>query len=321
MSRRVIVDCDTGIDDALALLYLAAQEDIEIVAAGSVHGNVAADLAAVNALRVLELAGLADVPVAVGAGRPLAQPLATAEVVHGRDGLGNTFRPPPAGSPMAGSAAEQLARLAREQPGEFEVLALGPLTNLALALMLEPRLAQLIPRVVIMGGATHGPGNITPTAEANIWHDPEAAALVLGAPWPVTLVPLDVTQETLLTEPGLARLHRSDAPAARFSWQIVQHYLDFHVSLLGRRECPMHDPLAAILLAHPELADYENAAVCVELGGTSRGATIVDRRPGADPAGSVAIATRVDRPAAVARLLEALDPRDALLSPGRTTGQ
>lgn len=305
MGRQVIVDCDTGIDDALALLYLTAQKDVHIVAAGSVHGNVGAELAAANTLRVLELAGAAEVPVAVGAARPLAQPLRTAEQVHGQDGLGNTYSPPPAGSPVAGSAAEQLVRLARDQPGRLELLATGPLTNLALALLLEPRLPELIPRVIVMGGAITVPGNVTPVAEANIWHDPEAAALVMSAAWQVTLVALDVTVGTLLTEPELARLHRSRTPAARFGWKILRHYLDVHAELLGQPACPLHDPLAAILLAHPEFADYDHMSVSVELGGTSRGATFVDRRPWGNTRGGVAVASTVDRQAVIGQLLEA----------------
>lgn len=306
MSRRVVVDCDTGVDDALALLYLAAEPGTEIIAAGSVHGNVGAELAAANTLRVLELAGLPDVPVAVGAGRPLAQPLETAESVHGQDGLGGAGFPEPRARPVPGSAAEQLVRLAREQPRGFDLLATGPLTNLALALLLEPELPRLIPRVVVMGGATAAPGNVTPVAEANIWHDPEAAALVLAAPWQLTLVPLDVTDTVLLGEPELARLERDGGPVAQFCWKILQHYLDFHLDTVGRRICPLHDPLAAMLLTHPHLADYEQATVTVECGGGSRGATIVDRRPGASRGGSVAVARQARRPEAVDRLMTAL---------------
>lgn len=306
MNRRVVVDCDTGVDDAIALLYLAATPGTEIIAAGSVHGNVGAELAAANTLRVLEVAGLEDVPVPVGAARPLAQPLQTAEVVHGDDGLGNIGYPQPRARPVPGSAAEQLVRLAREQPGTFDLLATGPLTNVALALMLEPELPRLIPRVVVMGGATASPGNITPMAEANIWHDPEAAALVLGAPWPVTLVSLDVTDKVLLGEPELARLERDGGPVARFCSKILQHYLDFHLGLLGSRVCPLHDPLAAILLTHPGLADYEQATVSVECGGTCRGATIVDRRPGRPEGGNVAVARQARGEAAVERLMTAL---------------
>jgi purine nucleosidase len=157
-----------------------------------------------------------------------------------------------------------------------------------------------------MGGATAAPGNITPLAEANIWHDPEAAALVLGAPWRVTLVPLDVTDTVLLGEPELARLERDDGPVGRLCWKILQHYLDFHLSTVGRRICPLHDPLAAILLTHPGLAGYEQATVTVECGGTSRGATIVDRRPGASRGGNVAVARQARRQAAVDRLMTAL---------------
>lgn len=306
MSRRVVVDCDTGVDDALALLYLAAEPGTEIIAAGSVHGNVGAELAAVNTLRVLEVAGLPHVPVAVGAARPLAQPLVTAEDVHGHDGLGGVGHPEPRARPVPGSAAEQLVWLAREQPRGFDLLATGPLTNLALALLLEPNLPKLIPRVVVMGGATAAPGNVTAVAEANIWHDPEAAALVLGAPWQLTLVPLDITDTVLLGPAELDRLERDGGPVARFCWKILQHYLDFHLTTVGSRVCALHDPLAAMLLTHPDLAEYEQATVTVECGGASRGATIVDRRAGASRGGNAAVARQVRRQEAVDRLMTAL---------------
>lgn len=253
MTNRLLVDCDTGVDDALALLYLAAKPDVEILAAGSVHGNVPASLAATNTIRVLELAGLEDVPVAVGAHRPLAQALDTSEAIHGRDGLGNTNQSPPRGQPVAGSAAEQIVRLAREQPGSFDLLATGPLTNLALALLLEPELPALVPRVVVMGGAVRHAGNVTALAEANIWHDPEAAELVFSMPWAVTMVGLDVSMRTLLDAPTVERFANSSSPRARFAAAILEHYLGVYEAHHGVRACALHDPLAAAVAVDPTL--------------------------------------------------------------------
>lgn len=274
----IVVDCDTGVDDALALLYLTRQPQVDIVAVGCVHGNVPVVSVARNSLQVLALAGRGDIPVAVGAARPLAQALHTSEPVHGGDGLGGAAREHQA-TAAAGSAAEQLVRLARQRPGELSVLATGPLTNLALALLIEPGLPLLVRQVVVMGGAFSVPGNITPHAEANIFHDPEAAALVMEADWPLTVVGLDVTMATILGEHRLERLQRSASPRAQFSWQALQFYLDVYEQRLGRRGCPVHDALAAAILVHPELAISDRVPVHVELHGRlTRGATLIDNR-------------------------------------------
>lgn len=309
---RLLIDCDTGIDDALMLLYLAASPEAEIVAVGSVHGNIPAMLAAENSRRVLERAGLDRVPVAVGAARPLVQPLEMAVDVHGRDGLGEVWLPPPGVPPLTGhSAAEQIVGLTRQAPGELTVLATGPLTNLALALLLEPELPRLVRRVVVMGGAVGVPGNITPVAEANVWHDADAAEAVLGAGWPLTLVGLDVTMQTILTGPPLERLATAEAEIPRFAWHILQFYLDRYQSFLGYRGCALHDPLAAALALDPALARYDTAPVRVELSGTTtRGMTVMDRRlfrehePDDRPA--VEVAVDVDAERFLARFMERL---------------
>ncbi|MBI2755290.1 MAG: nucleoside hydrolase [Chloroflexi bacterium] len=273
-TTRILLDCDTGIDDALAILYLAGLEGVSIVAAGSVHGNVPAPLGALNTLRVLELAGLDDVPVAVGAARPMAQPLQTAEFVHGEDGLGNIHWPMPRRRPSAEPAAQQIVRLAREQPGELVLLAIGPLTNLGLALLLEPELPRLLRRVVVMGGAVYRAGNATADAEANVWHDPEAAELALGAGWPLTLVGLDVTMQVSLAGDALAELQAASSAVGRFAWSILQHYLAFYESYYGARMCHLHDPLAAGIAVDSSLARYRRTPVHVELRGErTRGAT------------------------------------------------
>lgn len=303
---RLVVDCDTGIDDALALLYLLARPDAEIVAAGSVFGNSGAQQAATNTLRVLEVGGRPDIPVAVGAARPLAAAFVPDQVVHGKDGLGNTNQPLPAAAPAGGSAAEQLVRLARAEPGELTVLAIGSLTNLALALLLEPNLPHLVARVVIMGGAFSTPGNMNALAEFNIFTDPDAARLVFDAGWPITLVSLDVTRQATLGADMLGRL-RDVSGAANFAWAITQHYFDFYFSRYGSRQCSVHDMLAAALTLEPELATYEQVAVGVETAGVfSRGATVVDRREGAAHAGPVALARTIDGSGVIARLLDAL---------------
>jgi inosine-uridine nucleoside N-ribohydrolase len=279
--RSVILDMDVGIDDTVAICYLAGHPEIHVEALGSVHGNVPAPLGAMNARRVLERCGMGAVPVAVGCWRPMAQPLATAEWVHGEDGLGNTNQPPPADPPGPEHAVHQLLRLVHERPGELDILATGPLTNLGTALLMDPELPTLVRSVVIMGGAANGIGNASPTAEANIWHDPEAAELVFNAGWPLTMVGLDVTGPTMLEEAEVAALAASDSPQARFVSAILDHYLGVYAAAFtGRRVCSLHDPLAAGVLVDPSLVTQAlDAEVHVSTASATRGMTVVDQRP------------------------------------------
>ncbi len=276
---RIILDTDPGVDDALAIMYLAAQEDAEIVAVGSVHGNVTASVAAQNALRVLELVGI-SAPVAVGAARPLAQPLQTAEFVHGKDGLGGHAGAEPRGTVVSESAAEQLVRLARAHPGELTLLALGPLTNLAIAVLLEPDLPRLLRSVIVMGGAVTVPGNITPYADANFYHDPEAADLVLGAGFPdMTLVSLDATEQTRAGADWLTAVGELPGRTAEFANRLLGHYTAFYTQMFGTHTCTLHDPLAAALMLEPKLATYREMPLAVELTGThTRGQVVSDQR-------------------------------------------
>ena len=281
-ARPILLDCDTGIDDALAILDFTARGG-ELLGAGSVHGNVPAPIGARNTLRVLEIAGVGQVPVCVGAARPLAQPLMTAEHVHGQDGLGNTNQPSPQRMVGEGSAAEQMVRLAHQRPGEFTLVAIGPLTNLALALLLDPELPRLIPEVIVMGGAVEVPGNVSATAEANVWHDPEAAQLVIEADWQVTLVTLDATMQALLSPSDLEAIRSATSGRAQFAWAILDHYLTVYQQWLPGRTCPLHDPLALALVLNPELAIYRMLPTQVELrGSATRGTTVCDLR--VDPA-------------------------------------
>lgn len=310
--RTFILDMDVGIDDALAIIYLAGSPGIEIAAVGSVHGNVGAELAALNARRVLELCGLPHVPVAIGCRQPLAQPLETAEWVHGTDGLGNTNQPLPAEGPTAEHAANQLVRLVRERPGYYEVLATGPLTNLALALLLEPELPTLVRSVVVMGGSASGIGNATPSAEANIWHDPEAARLMFEAGWPITMVGLDVTDVTLFSAVDLDALAAAPTAHARFAAAILEHYADVRTRLLGgARGCELHDPLAAgIAVDAGYVLQAVSAPIEVSLQGPTRGMTIVDRRehrlPGHDERSQVLVPLAVDSQRFVCDLMATL---------------
>jgi inosine-uridine nucleoside N-ribohydrolase len=239
---------DVGIDDALAILYLAARPDVEVVALGSVHGNGYVDVTTRNALIVLELAGLAHVPVARGAEQPLEIPLSVATSVHGDDGLGDAALPDPLGRPSAEAAADQIVRLGLEAPGTLDLLAVGPLTNLGLALRRDPAALARYRSVVIMGGAGPELDDARSIMDANIAHDPDAADLVFGSGADITMVGVNVTTPTLLEAPQQARIAASELPHARFAWRILAFYLDFYERFMGRRVASLHDPLAAGIL-------------------------------------------------------------------------
>jgi inosine-uridine nucleoside N-ribohydrolase len=253
--RRIVVDTDTGIDDAHTLLYLAGRADAEIVAITSVFGNCEEEDAVRNIGYVTRLLGL-DVPVARGAGRPVESAPRIARHVHGRDGLGDRGydRPLP---PVTGeSAAELLVRLANERPGELDLLALGPLTNLALALRADPGLFTRYRSVVLMGGSGPyaAPGTLL-MIDANVNNDPAAARAVFSAPRDeLVMVGVNVTAVTILEEHAIAALGAAGTPRARFAAEILDSYLDFYQKEWGRRIVPLHDPLAAGVLLDPGLA-------------------------------------------------------------------
>jgi purine nucleosidase len=279
----LIVDTDPGVDDALALLLLASRPDVEIVAVGSVHGNVPATLAAGNALRVLEVLDLPHIPVAVGADVPLsgAENTFTALHVHGPDGLGGFAGPSPDRRPTTESAAEQIVRYACARPGELVLLALGPLTNVALALRLEPRLPELLREVVWCGGAIYVPGNVSEYAEANARNDPEAAEAVLAAGFTLRMVPLDVTGQAWADAEWVDAIAGVDTPRARAAIRWIRHYVDFYSRSGDRRGCVLYDPLAVTIALNPDLATYERHQVEVDLTGHPRGATLLGSRENA----------------------------------------
>ena len=283
---QLILDMDFGIDDSMATLYLARSGRADIVAVGTVHGNTSSAQGARNARQLLATLGLVAVPVAIGEAQPLAQPVDYASEVHGDDGIGGMASgDDPPGAVVDESAAEQIVRLARERPGELTLLATGPLTNLAVAIGLEPDLGPLLRSVVIMGGAVAVPGNISAYAEANIRHDPEAAETVFAALRNVTLVPLDLTMQCRVDGPELDRIMAaSSSPPVDLVRGMLPQYLDFNGRDLGRVGFPLHDPAAAVLTLNAGFAEYDEAPVEVELRGTtSRGMTCVDRRPVPSP--------------------------------------
>lgn len=283
-SIPVFLDCDTGIDDALALGYLLAAPQVNLVGVGSVHGNVSASGGAENTLRLLGMAGRSGVPVAVGASEPVAGNFGGGAVeVHGGDGVGGVrdrLLPAADAMPVGEDAADMLIRLSHEYGHHLRVIAIGPLTNLAIALERDPDLAGRVGGVTAMGGAALEPGNVRPAAEANIFNDPEAAQIVVSASWPVTLVPLDVTMQHTFEASHIGRLQSSGVPVVEAIGEMLDFYSGFYESVCGRRCCALHDPLAAaIALGEVSLVRAPRVPVVVDdSAGPGRGQTICDMR-------------------------------------------
>lgn len=278
---KIVFDTDPGVDDAMALLLALASPELEVVGVTTVFGNHGTPQTTRNALRILEAAGRADIPVVAGAERPLVRPKrGRVGFIHGEDGLGGDTPDPegPQGRPWPGGAAGFIVDQARAQPGELTLVAVGPLTNLALAVQLEPRLPSLVRRVVMMGGAVDVPGNASPVAEANIIGDPESARRAMEAGWPVLLAGLDVTLKTLMSASFLRDVVSTGTPAAAFIERIVPVYFKFYTEMVGLPGLPTHDPSAIAWLLQPSLFEVERVRLHVETEGRCAGQTVADRR-------------------------------------------
>ena len=284
MPRRTVplwIDCDTGIDDALALLLAALDPAAELAGVSTVAGNCPLPQATENSLRVLELAGRGRTPLHPGAGGPLAGPARDARQIHGEDGLGGCAEALPAARsrPRDEHAAEAIGRALRARSGQISLVATGPLTNLALALALDPALPGLARQVVVMGGACTAPGNVGATVEFNIAADPEAARAVLLAPWPLTLVGLDVTLQVRMGAVEAAACMAAGRPIPAFCARVLRAYMAAYEHMGDRPEAPMHDPLAVAVALDPSLVAALQLPVEVETRGEwTRGMTVVDQR-------------------------------------------
>jgi inosine-uridine nucleoside N-ribohydrolase len=279
MSRhKVIYDTDPGVDDAMALVFQALHPDIELLGLTSVFGNATIETTTRNA-RLLAGRFAAGVPVAQGAAAPLKrrapEPLAW---IHGDNGLGNIALDTAQAAALDARPAHRfMIDTVRAHPGEVTLLAVGPLTNLALALADDPRIAALVKQVVIMGGAfgTDGVlGNVTPAAEANILGDPDAADIVLGAAWPVAIVGLDVTQRTIMSHAYLAALRDRGGPAGQFVWDVSRHYEAFHEQSAQLAGIYVHDSSAVAFVLAPQLFKTRSGPVRVLTDGIAVGQTI-----------------------------------------------
>jgi len=275
--QKVIFDTDPGIDDAMALLFLDAAREVELIGVTTVLGNGDIETTTRNALYLKQRFGLAA-PVFRGAGAPLAGEAGPAPTfVHGHNGLGDIdLGAPPAVAAQAKPAFQAIVDAARAHPGEVTLVAVGRMTNLALALRADPAIASLVRQVVVMGGAFGGyghAGNVTPVAEANMHGDPLAADEVFGAAWPVTVVGLDVTQETRMSDDFLREVAAQGGERGRFIWDISRFYAGFHRSL-GLDEIYVHDSSAVAWLLQPTLFTTRRGAIRVVCGGIANGQTI-----------------------------------------------
>ena len=275
MKRKIILDTDPGIDDAQAIQLVLATPELELLGLTTVFGNADTDLTTANALRLLDLAKRTDIPVARGADKPLNGPyLGAVAFVHGDDSQGNTFRPNSNRQPIDLTAAEFIVQQLNNQPGEITLVAVGPLTNLALALQLDPSIVDKVVEVVVMGGNAFCAGNATPAGEANILNDPDAADIVFGATWPVTMIGLDVTHNVNMTGETIDQLAKLTGPLNEFVAAAVPFYRAFYERVNKIDGIYVHDSTVIVYLLSPELFTFGQYPVRVDVSdGIGRGKT------------------------------------------------
>ncbi|AOR33162.1 nucleoside hydrolase [Streptomyces fodineus] len=276
----VIIDCDTGVDDALALLLAVRHPGLDLRAVTCVAGNTDVDGVVRNTLTVLEQAGAPDIPVGRGAERPLLEPARSAAHVHGADGMGDLGLPAPGRTASELDAVTLLRREILASPRPVTLIPTAPLTNIALLLRTHPEVTRNIERIVFMGGAV-SVGNATPVAEFNVWHDPEAAAILLTAGVPITMYGLDVFMQVVVDAPDVHRLRQSSDPGTRLAGELLAHRPTTQGEEPEAEEAGgLGDAGAVCAVADPQGITTRRLPVEVSLApGPSRGQTIVDRRP------------------------------------------
>ena len=308
MATPIILDCDPGIDDALAIAFAHGHPGLDLLGITTVAGNVGLAQTTVNALAVCEFIGAGRTPVTAGSSGPLLRPALDARQVHGEGGLGGATLRPPAAGPATGYAVDYLIETIGAARGEITLVATGPLTNIALALRLEPRLADWVREMVIMGGSA-GRGNTTPAAEYNMWADPEAAAVVFGAGWSVVMLGLDVTLRTGASPAVRERMRELGPLGAGLLLPALEQYRSVHEPAperggLGRLEGSspraigpaVHDVCTVAWIAQPTLFGLVPAQVQVETAGQlTSGMTVTDfTAPGVAHGGSARVAMDID---------------------------
>ncbi len=295
MPRKIILDCDPGHDDAVAILLAHAHPEIDLLAVTTVAGNQTLAKTTLNARRICTLGGI-DVPIAAGASEPLTRALVVAEDIHGASGLDGPSLPEPTVDVVDRHAADLIVELVRAHPGEVTLVPVGPLTNVAEALRRSPGLDREIREVVFMGGSA-GRGNTTPLAEFNVKVDPEAAQLVLDAEVPVTMVGLDITHQAAATDEVVGRIRALGSPVGDVVADLLVFFASTYLDVFGLPAPPLHDPVAVARVIAPELVRTRETFVAVETEGRwTAGATVVDLHGvlGRPPNAQVALELDVD---------------------------
>ena len=311
MAAPLVIDCDPGVDDAIAILLALASPEVELLALTTVAGNLPLETTTRNALRILALAGREDVPVAAGAARPLVvRRDRDAAVVHGADGLGGADVEESSAAVVPMHAVDLLAEIVERSDEPVLLAPVGPLTNIALLAALRPELLPGFGRVAVMGGGD-GLGNVTPAAEFNIWFDPEAAARTFDSGLDITMVGLNATRAAMLYDPDVDRI-RSTGRIGAVVATMLDYYLDWQVKLYGHRGVAVHDALAVAALLRPELVTTVDALVTVDsTAGPARGMTLVDRNRWDGQEANARVAIGSDRGAFIAFLCERLASLDS----------
>ncbi|KFG68461.1 nucleoside hydrolase [Microvirga sp. BSC39] len=286
--RLTVIDTDPGIDDAIGILMALASPDFTIAGIMTVAGNIGLETTTRNAGRLLAFAGRGDIPVFQGAAAPLSRVGPEPLNLHGEDGIGGVALPDPARLPESQHAVEWLADFLLGEPaGTVDVLALGPLTNLARLVLEQPEAARRIGRIIAMGGAIHEHGNVGPCSEFNLWADPEAAAVVVESGLPLVLIPLDVTRRVRATRDFVETLAASEKPMASMVASLIESYFE---AATNRESRPLHDPCVMLYALAPELFRIEELRLCVDTGGSDAAGALA-----IDPEGSpVQVALGVD---------------------------
>jgi inosine-uridine nucleoside N-ribohydrolase len=276
MKHKIILDCDPGHDDAIAILLAAHHPDIELLAITTVAGNQSIEKTTLNALKVCSLAGIRDVPVAMGMERPLVRPARHAADIHGESGLDGPHMPEPDIELAPQHAVDLLIDLLLESDGDITLVPTGPLTNIAAAIRREPAIVPRIQAISLMGGAI-GLGNTTPAAEFNIHTDPEAASIIFSCGRPITMCPLEVTHQALATEEVLERLREADRPVATFAADLLNFFADRYRNVFGFPAAPVHDPCAVAAVIDPTILRAQHMHVEIETKGEwTSGRTVCD---------------------------------------------
>jgi inosine-uridine nucleoside N-ribohydrolase len=298
----ILLDCDPGHDDAIALLLALASPELELLGVTTVAGNQTLDKTTANAIRVLEFAGFGDIPVAAGADRPLVREQYVAAYVHGETGLDGPDLPAPRSEPVGRHAADFLADRIRDADGAVTLVPTGPLTNVALMLALHPDARP--ERIVLMGGAI-AEGNVTPAAEFNIWCDPEAAARVFASGIDLTMIGLDVTHKALFTAAHAGRLA---GRVGEMVTELLRFYGNFHREVYGFDGSPIHDAVAVAYVMHPELVQTLHRNVEIDLeSDLCRGRTVVDLWQRTDRSPNALVGVEIDADGFLELLIERIN--------------